>query len=88
MKIKEGFELKDICGENVIVAHGLKNIDFSVIIDLNESAAYLWRNVIGTDFNAQRLADLLCEEYEVSADVALRDARKVVEDWRNGGLTE
>ena len=41
MKIKEGFELRDVCGEFIIVAFGEQNIDFTKIINLNESAAML-----------------------------------------------
>ena len=43
MKAKTGFHLRNICGENVIVAEGIENIDFSKIISMNESAAYLWQ---------------------------------------------
>ena len=32
MKINEGFELRTVCDENVIVAYGRKNIDFSKVI--------------------------------------------------------
>ena len=39
MKIKKGFELRDICGEKVIIASGIENIDFNKMISLNESAA-------------------------------------------------
>ena len=88
MQIKEGFELRNVCGEAVIIAHGKQNIDFSRIINLNESAAYLWRNVVGTEFDAERLAKLLLEEYDVSRDIALRDAHKVINDWREAGLAE
>ena len=88
MKIKNGFELKTICGEAVIVAHGRENIDFSRIISLNESAAYLWNKVIGTDFDAYRLADLLCEEYDVERATALADASKMMHDWQDAGLAE
>lgn len=28
MRIKEGFELREICGEHVILSHGMDNIDF------------------------------------------------------------
>ena len=38
MKIKEGFELREVCGEHVIVAIGRKNIDFCKVINFNESA--------------------------------------------------
>ena len=39
MRIKDGFELREICGEHVILSHGMDNIDFSKIISLNETAA-------------------------------------------------
>lgn len=88
MKIKEGFELIDVCGEAVIVAHGKEHIDFSKVINLNESAAYLWHAVEGRDFDAEELARLLCLEYEVEHDVALRDAAKVLQEWQAEGLVE
>lgn len=87
MKIKEGFELVVICGEAVIVGHGVENMDFSKVINLNESAAYLWNKVKGTEFDAQRLATLLCEEYEVDEATALRDSEQVMRDWQAAGLT-
>lgn len=88
MRIKQGFELLDVCGEAVVVAHGKENMDFSKVINLNESAAYLWRAVEGCDFDAADLARLLCEEYEVSEDVALRDARQMMNAWQAEGLIE
>lgn len=88
MRIKNGFELRVVCGEAIVVAHGLENIDFSKIINLNESAAYLWRSVEGKDFDASTLARLLTEEYEVDEATALSDAEKVIEDWRSAGLAE
>ncbi len=88
MKIKQGFELRTICGEAIIVAHGIENIDFSKIISLNESAAYLWRNVVDKEFDANTLAHLLTEEYDVDEATALADAQKVIQDWSNAGLAE
>lgn len=41
MKKKSGFVLRQVCGENIIVAEGKENIDFSSIIAMNESSAYL-----------------------------------------------
>lgn len=78
----------NVCGEHVIVAYGVQNIDFSQMISLNESAAFLWEAVQGQEFTAQTLADKLCEEYEVDADTALADAEMVIEEWRKVGLAE
>ena len=47
MKTKKGFRLRDICGEHIVVAEGIDNIDFSKIISMNESSAYLWEKVQG-----------------------------------------
>ena len=88
MKIKSGFEIVTICGLDIVVAHGRQNMDFSRIINLNESASYLWKKVIGSDFDAARLAELLQEEYEVDAETALKDSEKVIADWSGAGLLE
>ena len=43
MRIKNGFELRKLFQENVLLASGEENIDFSKIISMNESAAFMWR---------------------------------------------
>ena len=88
MRIKKGFELRNICGETIVVGHGKANIDFSKIISLNESAAYLWTKVENRDFDAQELARLLTEEYDVDEATALRDATKMLQDWVDAGLAQ
>ncbi|MCR4591684.1 MAG: PqqD family protein [Bacteroidaceae bacterium] len=86
MKINEGFELRTVCDENVIVAYGRKNIDFSKVISLNDSAAYLWNAVVGKEFTCQELTDLLCKEYDVDAETAQNDAAQMVASWKELGL--
>ena len=58
MKIKKGFVLKDICGESIIVAEGKENIDFTKIISMNESSAFLWESVKDKEFDAETLKSL------------------------------
>ena len=55
MKTKKGFVLRNVCGENIIVAEGKENIDFTKIISMNETAAYLWKNVEGKIFLGKEL---------------------------------
>ena len=38
MKINEGFELREMCGEHIIIATGMANIDFSKVISAMEKA--------------------------------------------------
>lgn len=88
MKIKKGFELRDVCGEQVIMAHGKENIDFSKIISLNETAAYLWNKVVGREFDEQQMVELLTEAYEVEEGVARADVKKLLAQWKENGLLE
>ena len=88
MRIKKGFELRDVCGEHIIVAYGIENIDFNKVISLNESATYLWKNVVDKDFEVETMASLLQQEYEVDAETAKRDAQALLDEWTKVGLTE
>jgi len=88
MKIKKGFRLRSVCGENVVVAEGIENIDFSRIISMNDSAAYLWNNVQETSFDVESLAKLLLEEYEVDEATARHDAGQIIDKWLEAGIIE
>ena len=86
MRIKEGFELRNICGENIVIAHGLQNIDFTKVITLNESAALAWNAVKDKDFDVQDVVQVLLDEYEVDEATAAADANSLVASWKAAGL--
>lgn len=88
MKTKKGFKLRTVCGENIIVAEGIENVDFSRIISMNETSAYLWKRIQGIDFDENTLAGLLLEEYEVNEATARSDAKALVEKWLEAGIIE
>jgi len=88
MRAKNGFKLKEICGENVIVGEGKENIDFSSIISMNETSAYLWKSVQDKDFDAEMLAKLLTDEYEVDDATALADSEAIIQQWVEAGIAE
>lgn len=88
MKIKPDFNLKNVCGVNVVVAEGEKNIDFDSIFSLNETGAFLWREALKGDFTIDSLTDALTREYEVETDVAKEDVRQFVEELNKQQLLE
>ena len=88
MKTKKGFNLRQVCGENVIVAEGVENIDFSSIISMNESSAYLWNNIQVKEFDKNDLVELLTQEYDVDADTAAKDVEALVAQWLKAGIIE
>ena len=88
MKRKKGFNLRNVCGERIIVAEGRENIDFSKIISMNESSEFLWNAVDGKDFTTDDLVRLLTDEYEVDEATAQQDAETVVRLWTKAGIVE
>lgn len=86
MRINQGLELREMCGEYIVVGTGVENIDFSKVVSLNESAAYLWNEVRNKEFTPEMLAALLLEQYDVDEAVAMADATELVALWVREGL--
>ena len=88
MRIKEGFVLRTICGQSVVSPEGTRNVNFSKLVSLNDSAAYLFKAVGNEEFTPETLADLLLKEYEVEREVALKDAETLCAQWKEIGIAE
>jgi hypothetical protein len=89
MRAKKGFKLRPLGDEFILVGESLEQINFNKMLTLNETAAYLWQHVSdGRSFDAETLADLLTEEYEVTREQALADSQKTIDTWRNEGIIE
>ena len=88
MKIKEGFVLRTICGQSVVSGEGSANVNFSKLVSLNESAAYLFKAVQDKEFTALTLADLLLKEYDVDPETALKDAETLCAQWKEIEIAE
>lgn len=88
MRIKQGFKLRTVGKEYIVAGEGLAQIDFNKLISLNSSAAYLWQEVEGKDFDLQILADLLVSKYGIPAGQALTDATDIAKSWIDAGIVE
>lgn len=88
MKIRNGFVLREMCGENIVAAEGLEHINFNKLISLNESAAYLWKELIGKEFTAEDMAELLIARYEIDKELALKDSAALCKAWQDAGIAE
>ena len=79
MKAKTGFVLREICGEKIMVAEGKENIDYTNVISMNETSAFLWEAVSGREFTIDELVKLLVDNYEIDESTPL-DPEKVRQD--------
>ena len=88
MRIKEGFILRSICGEYVVLGEGLAQVNFNKMLSLNNSAAYLWKELEGKDFTLDTMVDLLLENYDVTREQAAEDVEKLLQIWIKEGVVQ
>ncbi|MBP3440842.1 MAG: PqqD family protein [Tidjanibacter sp.] len=86
MKLKTNYKVRKIAGESVIVRMGTQSVNMTSIISLNPTSEWLWEQLADEEFDAEKVADLLTAEYEVSHDVALLDAAKWIDMLRKAEL--
>ena len=88
MKTKEGFVLREMCGENIITGEGLEHINFNKLISLNSTAAFLWNAVVGKEFTVEEMAQMLVDEYGIDMELALTDSKALCQAWIDAGIAE
>lgn len=89
MRIKNGFVLREVCGEQVIMGEGIGALDFGKLLCLNETAAFLWNTAVEQgDFTVDSLTKKLCEEYEVERSRAAADVQAIVDSWQKVNVLE
>ena len=78
MKIQPGFTLKEVADSFVIVPTGSNIVDFSAMITINETGAFLWE-CLKEDVTEEELCAKLCSEYDIDAETALNDIKDFTE---------
>lgn len=86
MRIKEGFLIRKIIDDYIVVPTGDNIIDFAATISLNESGAFLW-NALLKDCSEEDLVASLMQEYEgVEEETAKEDVSDFVAMLRANNL--
>lgn len=88
MRIKQGYKVREIAGENVVVMPRVNGVDFTRIISLNDSALILWQSLEGSDFTVEDAAGVLTSNFDVDAATALQDASRWMECMQECDLVE
>ena len=87
MRVKNGFVLREVCGEQVIMGEGA--LDFGKLLCLNETASWLWQKATEMgDFTVESLADALCNEYDIDLEHAKADISAIVAEWQKVNVIE
>jgi hypothetical protein len=88
MRTKKGFTLRPLGQEYILVAEGLDVADSTRMISLNSTAAFLWQEVEGKEFDAQTLADILIDNWKISPETAENDVAALLKSWVAAEIVE
>lgn len=81
MKIKDGFIYRQVAGQHVVIPVGENIADFNGIVNLNETAAFMWLK-LQEGSSQEQLVAALQHEFDVDAQQALQDVAAFVQDLR------
>ena len=87
MKVKSDFVLRKISDSYVVVPVGDSVVDFSGLINLNESGAILFK-LLQNGAEEADLVDALLKEYKVDREVAEADVKKFVAKVKDTDILE
>ncbi len=88
MRIKKGFALRTVMGQNIVLAEGNNADSYDKIITLNPSAAWLWGELKGRQFTTAEAAERLAAEYGIDPAQAREDADYIIGKMMEKGLIE
>lgn len=87
IKIKDGYILKKVAGENIVIATGEARLSFNGIITFNEVGAEVFTRLDGTRTLSQ-ITDEIAAIYNAPKELIKADIEKLVEKMRSNGLLE
>lgn len=84
MKIKDGFILRQVTGQNVVLPSG-DELDLNMMITLNDTGAFLWQ-LLQEENDENGLVRALLSEYDVDEDTAHKCVAAFVKKLDDNGF--
>ncbi len=85
MKLKENLILREIAGSWIIVPVGEMVVEFNGLMNVSESGALLWKNLVDGS-TEDNLVDILLNEYSVDRETAKADVEEFISQLKEKGL--
>ena len=87
MRIKDGFVLRDVMDEYIVMPAGAQMKEVEGVGVLNEPSAFLWKKM-QSDVTRQELVEALLEEYDIDSAVAEKDTEELLKKLDMYGVLE
>lgn len=87
MRIKEGFVIRDIMGQTIVVPTGEASKDFSGMIKLNETGKDIW-NALNEGKSKEQIIQMIITEYDVTEERAKNGVENFLKLMEEKGFLE
>lgn len=85
MKVKDGFVLRDVAGQAVVIATGAASETFHGMVKLNATGAVIWR-AVAEGRTAEEAAERLAGQFDVPVEQVKADVDGFIEKMRAEGF--
>lgn len=87
MKIKDGYVLRQVAGNSIVIAVGDEALNFNGIITINGSGTFLWKKLV-QGASKEELLDAMLSEYNVDAETAESDIDEFISKLEKANLLD
>lgn len=85
MRIKNGFVLREVAGQNMVIATGEASKDFHGMIKLNNTGKDIWQGM-QEGLSECEIAKSLQEKYQIDGEKALEDTKEFIKKMMEMGF--
>lgn len=87
MKISKEFALRQIAGNYIVVPFGENTVSFKAMITLNETGAFLWKQLEEERIQEELLLALVAE-YDIDSKTAKKDIAEFIKKLEAANILE
>lgn len=87
MKIKEGFVLRNVAGEGIVIAVGKASESFHGMINMNKTSCDIWK-FIDEGLTAEQIGEKLAEKYDIDVETATNDTKGLIAQLKDAGIID
>ncbi len=85
MKIKDGFLLRQVAGNTIVVPVGDDAVSFNGVITINETGKFIWE-LLEKGIEKEELLEKFMNEFPVSEEEAKEDIRAFIQELLDNGI--
>lgn len=87
MKIKDGYILKDVAGEKIVIATGEQKLNFNGVMTFNSVGADVFNMLDGTN-SVEDIANKIAQDYGVSVERVKTDVENLIKKMKEHNLLD